>query len=409
VIPPASEGWDTVVFLPGTWQESFRRYLVQAFARGMRGLGNVLCVERPWSPFRSLVSKTRRYGGQRLSRPRVHQMEDNLFIVSPYVVLHPLVADYLPAFPMWNRQWLKRQLAQAFGQAHWRNRPFVVWLFHPFQLEEADLWPKNLLVYDCYDRYDQPPEPVNALWKRKLRDREKTLLTMADLVMTASRPLQQLKASQGFDSHWLPNAVDWDLFKAAGNGHLAMAGDLSPIPSPRLGFIGHMNERIDFELLDQLAERRPLYSIVLVGSLGRVTQASNAAALQRLQKRSNVFLLGPRPYDQLPNYLQGFDLCLVPYADTPFNRCCSPLKLYEYLASGKPVVSVAIPEIEPFNDVVTLVRDRSRFPAAVDAELRRTPDEARKQERLRRAEQNTWDTRARTMIDWLSREEVLRS
>ncbi len=381
--------WDTVVFLPGSWDESFRRYLLRAFAQQRRGLGKVVCVERPKGP----------------RWPNYRQVEDNLWVLTPGVLAHPLIAERIPGLTPLNQYLLRRQLQKTGGEDPLAGRRTVVWLFHPFQAEDIQIWPNDLVLYDCYDRYDEPPEPMSAAWKKKVLAREKTLMDRADLILTVSEPLQELKTAQGFTSHRVPNAVDGDFFAKALDSATVVPKDLARIPSPRLGFMGQMSDRIDFVLLDRLAEQRPHYSLVLVGEVRGQLQADKQAALRRLQRRANVYFLGARPYEQLPNYLKGFDLCLVPYADSLFNRFSSPLKIYEYLASGKPVVSVSTPEIETFWEVVN-VTDRNAFAQAVDRELQRTDDLAYREKRLARARENSWEQRATTIIGLIHAQRV---
>lgn len=374
--------WDTWVFLPGSWESSFRRYLLQAFARQRHAQGRVFCIERPRGP----------------RWPRMRHIQENLWVITPAVAMHPLIAEHLPGMSTLNHALLRRQLQRSSKTAGGTEQRSVVWLFHPYQDQEVNLWPHELLIYDCYDRYDAPPEPTSASWKKRLLQREQNLLAKTSLVLTVSQPLLEWKSAQGVVAQRVPNAVDWEFFGQAADDAISVPDDLAHIPGPRLGFIGQMSDRIDFVLLDQLAEQQPQHSLILIGEVQGPLHSDKRHALERLKQRPNVYFLGARPYEQLPRYLKGFDVCLIPYDDSLFNYCSSPLKIYEYLAAGKPIVSVSTPEIDTFHDVVHVVPRRADFPRAVEAELQQITDASRRHKRVARARQNSWEHRAAQII-----------
>jgi glycosyltransferase involved in cell wall biosynthesis len=202
---------------------------------------------------------------------------------------------------------------------------------------------------------------------------------MADLVVTTSEPLCQ--ARQQFNPHteWIPNGVDFDHF----------ARPVEPAPEvrrggrPVVGFLGALAEWVDFDLLASVARRRPDWDLVLVGP-GRVPAG--------LASLPNVRLLGPRPYAEAPRYLAAMDVALIPFRVDPVTRAADPIKVYEYLASGVPVVATALPALERLRDVVRLSRSPDDMALQIGEALAagRVADHAARQAEARR---HTWDSR----------------
>ncbi|HHV17239.1 MAG TPA: glycosyltransferase family 1 protein, partial [Gelria sp.] len=167
--------------------------------------------------------------------------------------------------------------------------------------------------------------------------------------------------------------------------------ELDKLPRPILGFVGAIKEWIDLELVAALADSFPEGSVVMVGPVGFNIDVSE------LEKRSNVHLLGFKNRDLLPTYLKGFDVCLNPFRQNTLTATVSPLKFYEYLASGKPIASVPMPEIMGFKPVVEFGEGSADFVAAVRRALEDTPE--KKTSRLQKAEENSWESRAQFMME----------
>jgi glycosyltransferase involved in cell wall biosynthesis len=159
-----------------------------------------------------------------------------------------------------------------------------------------------------------------------------------------------------------------------------------------VGFLGSVQYWIDFDLIRFLALARPAWSFVLIGPRGRL------ARVEKIARLPNVHLLGARAYETLPSYLSGFDVCLNPYVLDEVARHCSPLKLYEYLASGKPVVSVDMPEARKFAEVIAIGGGYDEILRRLDAALARPDgDPAARRARLRAAAPHSWDRRFRDL------------
>ena len=208
----------------------------------------------------------------------------------------------------------------------------VLWVYSPHAMD----WMGDLdgcpLVYDCMDelanfRFADPALP----------EKERSLIARADLVFTGGPSLFEAKRALRPDIHLFPSGVD------AGHFHPARSRQRDPadqarIPRPRLGFYGVLDERLDPALLAAAAAARPDWQFVLVGPLAKLEP-------EDLPRAANLHLLGSKPYAELPAYLAGWDVALMPFALNEATRFISPTKTPEYLAAGCPVVSTAVPDV----------------------------------------------------------------
>ncbi len=210
----------------------------------------------------------------------------------------------------------------------------ILWYYTPMMLGFS-AWLADdaaAVVYDCMDELSNfkfAPERLKTL--------ERELVAKADVVFTGGYSLYEAKRGWHVNIHPFPSSVDGAHFAKA-RGNVAPPADQSGIPAPRLGFYGVIDERMDLELLGALADAHPEWSIVMVGPVVKVDPAD-------LPRRANIHYLGGKGYDQLPAYLAGWDVALMPFAINESTRFISPTKTPEYLAGGRPVVSTAIVDV----------------------------------------------------------------
>jgi glycosyltransferase involved in cell wall biosynthesis len=267
----------------------------------------------------------------------------------------------------------------------------VAWLYTPLALPLLRALSPEVVVYDCMDELSlflgAPPE---------LLPREAELLRCADVMFTGGPSLYRAKQVRHPNVHCFPSSVDAAHFRSAREGQpsqVAEAVDQAALPHPRLGFYGVIDERLDIGLLDYLAEHRPDWQFVLVGPVVKIDPAT-------LPHRPNVHYFGQRSYDELPGYLVGWDVCLLPFALNEATRFISPTKTLEYMAAERPIVSTPITDVaEPYRDVVYLGSTPEEFLAACDAALGAAPEErARRAARMREVLAGTsWDVTVAAM------------
>jgi glycosyltransferase involved in cell wall biosynthesis len=276
----------------------------------------------------------------------------------------------------------------------WREgvrRP-ILWFVPPhlpFLLGYLD---ERLSVYYCIDDYAAFPH-VNA-GSVKAMDDETT--RKAGLVFVASDTLLEGKLQLNPNTHLSPHGVDYDHFARAQGPQLKVPDDVASLQGPVVGFFGLIERWIDLGLVDHLAAARPHWNFVMIGRV--------AVPEDQVPRRPNIHFLGKRPYDSLPAYGKKFDASIIPYHLTQQVLHANPIKLREYLAMGKPVVSVSTPEIDKFADVVDIARTREEFLARLDAALARPPEPAEIQRRMDRVAVTSWDARLREVMEVVHRQ-----
>ena len=211
--------------------------------------------------------------------------------------------------------------------------PIVRWYYTPMMLTFSRHVAATCTVYDCMDELANfrfaPPE---------LLPLEQELLDSADVVFTGGFSLYEAKRNRHPNVHPFPSSVDRRHFGRA-RAEIEAPADQRDIPGPRLGYYGVIDERLDLALLASLADAHPDWSIVMVGPVVKIDPAD-------LPTRPNIHYLGGKSYEELPTYLAGWDVALMPFAINDATKFISPTKTPEYLAGGKPVVSTAITDVE---------------------------------------------------------------
>jgi len=252
---------------------------------------------------------------------------------------------------------LQRSLLHDFMRSRGIERP-ILWFYTPMAVPLAHGVEASLVVYDCMDEltgfHGAPVELVS---------RERALFAQADLVFTGGKRLYEAKRTLHPSVYAYPSSVDAAHYARA-RALQTEPDDQRDIPHPRVGYFGVIDERIDLDLLASLADARPEYHLVMVGPVVKIDEAT-------LPRRPNLHYLGGKKYDDLPDYLGGWDVAMMPFALNDATAFISPTKTLEYLAAGRPVVSTAIRDVvDPYGEEgVVSIADAEGFPAAIDAAL----------------------------------------
>jgi glycosyltransferase involved in cell wall biosynthesis len=255
----------------------------------------------------------------------------------------------------------------------------------PHAVDLLPLVRHTCVVYHCADDYASVrgfPATLPAL--------EADLCRQADLVITTSETLCQDRLRFNANTHWVPNGVDLAHF----GGLAAPAAELQSVKKPVIGFVGGLSAWVDISLLKELAHRRNDWSFVLIGPIG--------VDVSGLQTEPNVYLMGPRPYADLPEYLAAMDVALIPFKRDRVTYHADPIKAYEYLAAGLPVVATDMPALRRLQHVLKLARSAQDFEAQIKAALNEGRD-MQKAQRQTEAAKHGWESRFET-IDALMRQ-----
>ena len=286
----------------------------------------------------------------------------------------------------------QRQLIDTF-MARECVTDFVLWYYTPMAVPfTAHLQPR-VIVYDCMDELSAFAQAPPAL-----RDRERDLLATADVVFTGGQSLYEAKRDAHTNVHAFPSSVDVAHFAAA-RSITDEPEDQAPIPHPRLGYFGVIDERMDIDLLRGVASLRPDWHIVLLGPIVKI----DPSALPQLP---NVHWLGPKSYAELPRYIASWDVATLPFARNEATRFISPTKTPEYMAAGRAVVSTSIRDVvRPYGQqgLVRIADTPETFVAACEAAMREDAV-TRRRDADAFLRQTSWDgtwARMRHLVDQL--------
>jgi UDP-galactopyranose mutase len=275
-----------------------------------------------------------------------------------------------------------------------QHGPLIAWYYTPMMLPFSRHINPTVTVFDAMDELSKFKfAPV------KLLDLEQELIDRADVVFTGGSSLYEAKKDRHDSVHCFPSSVDRAHFCKA-RAHQFDPADQEDLPKPRLGFYGVIDERFDIDLLAQVAEMRPNWSFVMVGPVVKIAE-------EDLPRRPNIHYLGGKTYNQLPAYLSGWDVALMPFAMNESTQFISPTKTPEYLAGGKPVVSTPIKDVvRHYGELegVKIASTPEEFVAACEEalELSRNPESGWLGEADLMLSASSWDTTQARMAGLIS-------
>jgi glycosyltransferase involved in cell wall biosynthesis len=315
------------------------------------------------------------------------QVRERLWVWSPVAVpLQRLAAV----------RWLNRLVLRA-GLRFWCRllgiRRELLWTYNPMTTALFPVGDFDTIVYHCVDEISaQPGMPAAAIDAA-----ESALLTQADVCFVTARHLLETRRHRNPNTHYFPNVADFEHFSAARDPATAVPTDLAELPRPRIGFVGAISGyKLDLQLIRTIAVSHPEWSIVLIGKVGEGDPWTDVSLLRG---PANLHLLGPRPYAALPGYLKGFDAAMLPAALNDYTRGMFPMKFFEYLAAGCPVVSTALPALDAYCGVARLAASHDEFIDALEMSI--CGDGASLTHRIDTAREHTYERRTARMMQLL--------
>jgi UDP-galactopyranose mutase len=281
----------------------------------------------------------------------------------------------------------KRLLDSVVADLGWER--IVHWYYNPMYGATRGWYDPTAIVYDCMDELANfkyaPPE---------IKQREEDLMAAADVVFTGGPSMYQARNDKHANVHQFNSGVDVEHFQKAQDTSTVVPEDAANLPHPVLLYYGVIDERMGWDNLEAIADAHPDWSILMVGPLAKITEDD-------LLRRPNIHYTGQRGYNDLPGYLKGCDVALVPFNLSDATRYLSPTKTLEYFAARKPVVSTPILDIvEHYSDAARIAADPQEFVKACEAALAEN-DAARIERGVFYANQNTWDNIVTQMRDLL--------
>jgi len=284
------------------------------------------------------------------------------------------------------------------------GRRVVLVVQHPKLLPTFSCLPADLCVYEVRDDYvalavNEREHRENVLGHRRMLGSSDLVVAISDRLVEDIKPIRP-------DVELTSVGVESEFFLPPDEARVSP--ELRAISGPRVGTLGNLNDRTDWELLEFLARQRPGWSIVVIGPL-HAPGPLTFEGIDRLKRLPNVHLLPAVAQADIPATIAALDVCLIPYRINEAVERINPLKLYQYLAAGKAVVSTAIPSVKPFTDVVGWTTTREEFLAATDRALAEAADPERCEARRAVARRHTWDAVAAHQLEIFRRALATRS
>jgi len=269
----------------------------------------------------------------------------------------------------------------------------ILWVENVRAADILEWFAPLLVVYHASDLFAEDGYTANP---GALRQREERVSQASDVLICVSKRLYEAKNAELDNIFYLPHGVDFELFREAANGGGNSTERLANVPRPIAGYYGTMTANNDIELLQYCARKSRDVSFVLAGQI-------TGGNYEELSREPNVYLLGKVQYEQIPALCASFDVCLLQWKMSKWIRFCHPLKFFEYMASGKPIVSVPIDEIvENYSDIVSIVNTKEEYCKAIMWELNNDTNE-RAHRRIEAAKEHSWDSHIEQLSRIISR------
>ncbi|MBE0602251.1 MAG: glycosyltransferase [Deltaproteobacteria bacterium] len=319
---------------------------------------------------------------------RIRKVSRKLSVLTPNVRLIPHKYEYTRLGKKLNERGIPFAISRFLKYLSFGAEDTIMWVYppHPYIDDLVNLVPHKALVSQIVD---------NSIFKENhakdkvefARKQYEELAKRSDVVITSSRLNHEYFSRLNRTCFLYENAVD-PAFIGSPSGFPHANGN----GRPRIGYTGYISERTDTELLRYVAEKRPEYDLVLAGPVEIPKEEFEKLLLP------NVRYEGVVPYENMPGYLRNLDICLIPHHDTRFSRSMSPLKLFQYLASGRPIVSTKVAGVERWKELISLADGYDDFLSKIDETLGSdTPEKSGK--RIEAAKQETWEKRVREMFE----------
>jgi beta-glucosidase/6-phospho-beta-glucosidase/beta-galactosidase/glycosyltransferase involved in cell wall biosynthesis len=319
------------------------------------------------------------------SDPRVdyHRVMPNVTVVTPHA---PHSWNRNPKLPGMLRQWTAEAI-EAVNEGGEFDLP-LLWYYSPMDASwSLGHFENRGVVYDCMDELSQFTGAPKELVQQEAR-----LMQHADIVFTGGYNLGEKKRKQHQNVHTFGCGVEYSHFGKAQDENTPIPPDIDFMARPILGWFGVVDERVDYAMVGEMARARPHWSFAMVGPVVKVDP-------NLVPHNPNLFWMGSRDYQVLPNYCRAFDICMMPFAMNASTEFINPTKGLEYMATGRPIISTPVRDVvKQWSDIIHVVRNADEFLAAADKIIQNTADvQQRVQKGIELARKCSWENTVQTM------------
>lgn len=332
-----SKGFDLIVFSHLRWEFVTQRpqHVIARFAKDRK----VLFVEEPIG-----------YDPRCEGTAHIIRVNQNITVLQPCITGENLIDELEP-------------IVKEHMQRLNIKRPNL-WFYSAAFHEMTERIPHQAVIYDCMDELSAFKGASRALI-----DQERTLIQKADVVFTGGKSLYEAKRKISDQVYCYPSSVDQAHFEKALNAETIVPEGIKHISGPIVGYYGVIDERIDLDLLEQVAAAKPDISFVMIGPVVKIEEAD-------LPNHDNIYYLGGKPYQELPAYLKAIDIAMMPFALNESTQFISPTKTLEYIAALKPIISTPIYDVKrDYNKVLSIVENAEDFIAAIEKYIAESEEE----------------------------------
>ena len=320
----------------------------------------------------------------------IHRRQKNLFIAKTLSI--PIIS-YLPinySIHKWWNYYFKVRQAKWFIK-NFGGKNSIIWVYHPACASYIKEFSSSLIVYDCVDDYATFPEyNKNKNLKRWITDKENELCKYSDIIFATSPYLFDIKHSQYPEkSYYVHNVGDYDHFSFVQSRKCTSTKEVSNIKGKKICFVGAISDyKVRIDWIYYSAKNNPKFQYILIGPIGLSDKNTDVSILKTLP---NVHFFGKIDYSLLPNFLKDIDVCIIPYKVDGHTKGVFPIKFFEFLATGKPVVISNLPSLEEYYKFVFVAKNKNEFSECIEKAL--VEGNQMKDQRIQLAKKNKWDDR----------------
>lgn len=372
-----------LLFLVVDWPMFMRRKMLYGLARAAEKFESIVVgVNRPLCPFTTIFRKPDRTQ-EFFDKPPLEKLEENLYLYSPRYFINDRIAAKADMLEQINLFALRKAYKYLCKKIEIKETAPIVWHHHPQQGYVARLFKHGFNVLELYDNLvtvDGKEIPEDTTLELKNRKN-------IDLLLTTSPNLME-KYGSGYENTWISgNGLDRKTFERFSNADdIPIPKELAKIPSPRIGYTGIISKRLDWDLVEALALKKPDWSFVFVGPI------LESAPKVKMGRHANIYFTGRFEHGLMPNVLKSFDLGMMPYKDNEFFHYSNPLKFYEFAAAGLRSVSSDMEILSQFDPtfVRILPNNADEWIKAMENMLEKGSESAN-EIGLKIAEEHLWD------------------
>ena len=361
------------------WDEIWRRR--QHLCNGLSKkdwIGKILFVEPAFSMWSNL-RRLRLNDSKNIEK--IRKINDKIYVFKP---IWPLPFVRFNMIRKLNFDIYLKQVKKQMRKLDLRN--VITWFSHPSYESIAGKFGEKMIWYDCTDDWSKMPA-ITKHTARIFERQQDEIIRKANIVTVVSQDLLDKAKKINRNSYLIQNGVDFEFYSNAMNKNNSMPEDLKGVLRPILGYVGSIwADRLDFNLVKYIAEKKKNWSLVFIGP---ITVGSD---LGNIRKFKNVHFLGKKSYQELPKYMTNFDICIIPHKKNELTESMNPIKLYEYFAIGKPIISTDIAGVRKYNDVIEIAQSYEEFVNFAENLLKNDSKDL-KNKCLQYAQGNSWQRR----------------